>query len=661
MKKVAIYARISSENQTADRQVEELKKFAELNDFTVVDIFNENVSAYKDINERIELLRLFENVEKQKYDIILFSEFTRLARTVTELLQHIERFKKNSVELFFQKQGLWIKGKDDINTQITIGVLGVISQYEVELFAERSVSGKINAFKQRNIAWGNAFPYGYSIETKTKELVINEEEAKIVREIFKLYISGKTTLDIADYLNLRDIKAPFKKRMEQTIERRRSKGIKEKKYKKIKHEKLLWTNQAVLYILKNPVYKGVRTVTFYEPDPSNKTPKRKRNDRKLIGSFTNENKNMMIISVVDFELAQERIIKNKKVKNSEIRRENLLKSKLVCGDCGSNFSTINSNSKRVYKCYGKVSRRDKPQICKNGLEVSMEKLDGLVIQLVAKLLLEKNIKEKTRNNIKDLEKEISDLKLMLINKENDIKILKNNHKAWLFKITSLDDNNEMLKEVYDDGTQKYENNLKKLIAEKETISNSINNNAKRIISLKSFVDNNITLDINKLKNDKVLLKELIETYINEITIYNVAHLWFLVVVKFSFGGEIWGTIKSGKYKLSEYFFSPDIMDKPEMMGWCLSNLDLNFKYNHSSHKFYYDGKSELMKNIPASEYTYEEMNNILIENEWIGCFPIYNYEGEVINMDKINKKDDELTKYIDWNAHNEEVLNRLSR
>lgn len=660
MKRAAIYVRVSGEYQTVDRQISELTQFAESNHFEIVEVFSEQISAYKDVDERYELLRLFDYIKANKCDVVLFSEFTRLARTLSELLRHIETIRENNVEIYFQKQNIWIRDDDDIHSKITVSVLGVISEYEVELFSERSVSGKINAFNKRNIAWGNAYPFGYSIDAKTKELIVNPEEAKIVQEIFKLYIDGKTTLDIADYLNMKGIKAPFKSRIEKTKERRKNKGIKDKEYKKIDPKKLLWTNQAVLYILKNTVYKGTRTVTFHVPDPKTaKISKRLRKDRKLIGSFTNENKKMMIISEVDFELAQEKIIKNKKIKNNEIRRINLLKSKLICGDCGSNFCTINSNNKRVYKCYGRVSRRDKPQTCKDGIEISMQKLDGLVIQLVAKLLLEKNIKEKTRGNINNLEKEITNLKIMLVNKDDEINVLKQKYKTWIIQITSLDNNNEILKEVYDDGKQKYEIDLQKLITEKERINNLINANSKKIISLKSFVDNNIMLDINKLKNDKVLLKELIETYIDEISIYKVAHLWFLVVVKFSFSGEIWGTIKSGKYKLSEYFFSPDIMDKPEMMGWCLPNLDLNFKYNHSSHKFYYDGKSELMKNIPANEYTYEELNNILIENEWIGSFPIYNYEGEVINMDEINKKDDELTKYIDWNTHNEKVLNRL--
>ncbi|MFR1242689.1 MAG: recombinase family protein, partial [Butyricimonas faecihominis] len=220
MKKAAIYVRVSGEYQTVERQIKELTEYAEKNNYEIAKVFEEKISAYKELSEREKLLELFTYVENKECDVVLFSEFTRLARTVSELLLHIDRLRNCGVELYFQKQNLWVKDVSDYSTSILINVLGVISEYEVELFVSRSISGKINAFQNRNIAWGNSCPYGYTIAKGTKELVVDKDEASIVVDIFEMYLKGKSTMDIADYLNVNDIKPPFFRRYKQSSERR---------------------------------------------------------------------------------------------------------------------------------------------------------------------------------------------------------------------------------------------------------------------------------------------------------------------------------------------------------------------------------------------------------------------------------------------------------
>lgn len=637
MKKAAIYVRVSGEYQTVERQIKELTEYAEKNNYEIAKVFEEKISAYKELSEREKLLELFTYVENKECDVVLFSEFTRLARTVSELLLHIDRLRNCGVELYFQKQNLWVKDVSDYSTSILINVLGVISEYEVELFVSRSISGKINAFQNRNIAWGNSCPYGYTIAKGTKELVVDKDEASIVVDIFEMYLKGKSTMDIADYLNVNDIKPPFFRRYKQSSERRKLKGIDKKEYKKIDVEKMKWTNQTILYILKNRVYTGVREVTFHEADPKNKEPIRKRKNRKILGTFVNKDNKLKLVNEVDFDVVQQLINRNKRGRIGEVKRLNLLKNKLICGNCGSNFCVKGSNGKRIYKCYSREDRQYEKHNCTDGLDVRMDKLDGLVVQLVAQMLVEMNTKENVSQKINELESDVIEINELINRKEIEIERLNKEFKSKINNIILMDGkddngfiNDEYLKQIYADLKADFEKRNADLYEEKNRFLKKNRMNKSKIKSLKQFENIDIKKGVEELKTDGVLLKELINSYVDSVTIYKVADYWSLVIVKFVFGGELWGTIKSRKYRLDEMFYDEFITPSVEYKSWFIDNRKLNFTYDKVKKEFYYDGKlGNLMVGLEEGDYTYEELNEYFIKEEWIGSFSLFDFEKSI--------------------------------
>ena len=135
-RKTAIYVRISTGMQKTDRQVTELLEYANSVGIRVneEDIFVDIISGFKDGEIRPKYSDLKRRIEDGEYQQILFSEFSRLDRKPSNLLKSIEYYQNRGVFLYFRKQGIWVKDKTDISTQIMISVLAVMSQYEIELF-----------------------------------------------------------------------------------------------------------------------------------------------------------------------------------------------------------------------------------------------------------------------------------------------------------------------------------------------------------------------------------------------------------------------------------------------------------------------------------------------------------------------------------------------
>lgn len=358
MGNVAIYCRVSTQQQTTDRQKEELLKLASERGYEVDNnhIYIDIISGFKKGEVRPAFSQMITDVEKGEISMILFSEFSRLARNATELLQQINYFKDKNVTVYFQKQNITVDNNvSNIGNTILLHVLAVMSSYEIELFAERTLSGKITKVQQGG-SNSDANAYGY--KSVNKQITINEEEAEAVKNIFQMYAENVSTIDIADYLNANNIPSPYATRSKKFIENRMKKGLEQKEYR-FDIDNLKWRASTIARLLSNRLYVGERHITFFKPDPSNTLPTWKREKREKVYEYKEQCEELRIISDELFQAVQDRLSTAKYNKNNAIKHDNLLKHKLICGECGGNFSVGNSSAnssaqdgKRTYKCYG---------------------------------------------------------------------------------------------------------------------------------------------------------------------------------------------------------------------------------------------------------------------------------------------------------------------
>ncbi|MDR2993267.1 MAG: recombinase family protein, partial [Bacillus cereus] len=135
MKRVCIYARVSSSNGTQDyqRQINDLTTFASQSDYEVVKVFAEMVSGAKKNAERPALMELIEFANTNAIEKVLVTELSRLGRDTLQTLQTIELLNQNKISLYIQNYNIETLTADkEINpmSQFLITILAEVSRME---------------------------------------------------------------------------------------------------------------------------------------------------------------------------------------------------------------------------------------------------------------------------------------------------------------------------------------------------------------------------------------------------------------------------------------------------------------------------------------------------------------------------------------------------
>ena len=308
MKRSAIYARVSSEEQalegtSIDLQVEKGHGYAGLRDWGEV---SEYVDAgYSGGNDnRPQLQRLMQDVEADRVDVVIVWKLDRFFRNLRLLLEYKERLDEAKVAFVSVSESV------DTSSQagrLLFNILGSIAEWERESITERTKEGRRRRFAEGKWAAGKP-PYGYRYNPETKGLDIREDEARVVRRIYQLYVHDRLgQLQVARQLNTEGV--PGKKGSSS------------------------WHNSSVRDTLVHPCYKG-KHPKGVEVEP--------------------------IVEESLWELAQKRRKDNPKLHRRE-GSQWLLQAMVKCGVCGRTLNCAKTPNKahpdrRTYTCTGRWNR-----------------------------------------------------------------------------------------------------------------------------------------------------------------------------------------------------------------------------------------------------------------------------------------------------------------
>lgn len=246
---LGIYCRVSTDEQAShglslkDQERQGIT-LANLHGFSYEIFIDDGVSGTKAISERPSLKRLVERITDSKIQAVFVTRLDRLSR-MDPLSNQImfAVFKDNGIRLF--------EGDNEINfTDLSQGLLTgiklLLSEYESAVTSKRIKTTLLEGVLQGRVNGGPVLTYGYK-KGENKQMVINEDEAKIVRMIFEMSLKGMGTKVIANKLN--ELKIPTKR------------GTSDKGYMKVRgvtKTKFVWRDAVVYRILNNTVYKGQR-------------------------------------------------------------------------------------------------------------------------------------------------------------------------------------------------------------------------------------------------------------------------------------------------------------------------------------------------------------------------------------------------------------------
>lgn len=196
--RAVILARVSTDNQQLDSQVEKLIEEAKrlgYQDYKVVQAHESGVKL--DTEERQTIQAMKDEIEKGGVDMVIIWEVSRLARRPKVLYEVREYLIKHNVNLRCMTPAftmLQADGKIDPTASIVFAIFGTMAEQEAILSKQRMKRGRIAKRERLGFIGGNIL-FGYKV--KDDKIVIDDDEAEVAKEIFRRYVGGESIRSIA--------------------------------------------------------------------------------------------------------------------------------------------------------------------------------------------------------------------------------------------------------------------------------------------------------------------------------------------------------------------------------------------------------------------------------------------------------------------------------
>lgn len=189
--KAVIYARVSSvsDRQDTSRQIEDLRKYANLRDIEVVATFEEHISGAKKNEERQVLTDCLEYCTTNSVHYLLLSELSRLGRSTLQVLRSLEVLHEAQVSVYIQNLGLYTLQPD--------GKVNPIVSILITILAEMSNIERSNIVYRLNSGRSNYIAKGGKLGRKTGSIKTEEKKREEYKEVIQLLKKGYSVRNVA--------------------------------------------------------------------------------------------------------------------------------------------------------------------------------------------------------------------------------------------------------------------------------------------------------------------------------------------------------------------------------------------------------------------------------------------------------------------------------
>ncbi len=200
-RRVCAYARVSTDStdqlNSYNAQITEYTKRIQENiDWDFVDLYADEGTSGTSTKKRVNFLRMLEDARNGKIDLILTKSLSRFARNTVDCLSIIQELRLINVEVFFEKENL---SSTDSKVDLMLTIFSSIAQEEARNISENVKWGIRKRYKEGTIRINTSRFLGYDKDAHGK-IIVNDSEAKVVKMIYNLYISGMSYREIAKHL-----------------------------------------------------------------------------------------------------------------------------------------------------------------------------------------------------------------------------------------------------------------------------------------------------------------------------------------------------------------------------------------------------------------------------------------------------------------------------
>lgn len=308
--RVAAYCRVSTDSDAQLESLETQKMHYEnyinsRDDWEFAGLyFDEGITGTK-ADKRPKLMRLIDDCKAKKIDFVITKSISRFSRNTTDCLSLVRILLNLNIPVYFEKENI---NTGSMESELFLSILSGLAEGESTSISENNKWGIKKRFENGTYKLGYV-PYGYRWENG--EIIVDPEQAVIVKRIFSELLAGKGTDAIAKSLNSENV--PTKK------------GGR-------------WTSTSIRGILTNEKYTGD---CIFQKTYTDSNFNRHRNDGQLDQYYVTDH-HEAIISHEDFDAAAALIEQRANEKgilrgSDKYQQRYAFSGKIICGECGDTF------------------------------------------------------------------------------------------------------------------------------------------------------------------------------------------------------------------------------------------------------------------------------------------------------------------------------------
>ena len=364
--RVAAYCRVSTDHEEQANsykvQIDYYTNLINSNpEWSMAGIYADEGISGTQTKNRKEFNKMIRKCRQKKIDLVLCKSISRFARNTVDCLEYIRELRLLGIGVIFEKENINTLA---MNSEFIISLYGSFAQAESESISKNVSWGIEKSFKEGKVKYVMDKTLGYRMGEDGKPYII-EEEAEIVRRIYRMFLDGLSMQRIADIMQ------------EECVARRSGCTT--------------WNRSNVNYILKNEKYAGDAILQkSYTIDCI--THKRVKNNGEK-NKYILHDCHPAIIDRDTYNRTQQELTRRCTIKqrsDKAVTAQGRYASKyaltdiMICGECGTPYRRVvwNSHGKKlpVWRCINRLDHGNR--YCKHSPSLNEEHLQQAIIDAI---------------------------------------------------------------------------------------------------------------------------------------------------------------------------------------------------------------------------------------------------------------------------------------